>query len=181
MSPASNLTGRAPASLYGLWEETRSLNSSVKYKSPPTFLGIGSMRCGSTWLYQVLKCHPEIQMSEIKEVDFFFLHRMLCHDLNWYEGLFKPDTEGKLRPVRGEISPRYLRLKAWQVREIARLLPHLKIVLTLRHPIERIWSQTPYDFGHLVGRDVRDVGRIEFLRQLERVRSRLHSGYARLV
>jgi hypothetical protein len=37
-----------------------------------------------------------------------------------------------------------------------------------------------YDFGHLVGRDVRNVGRIEFLRQLERPRSRLPSDYARI-
>lgn len=24
----------------------------------PTFLGIGLIRCGSTWLYKVLKCQP---------------------------------------------------------------------------------------------------------------------------
>jgi hypothetical protein len=157
------------------------LDRNSKYKSPPTFLGIGSMRCGSTWLYRVLKCHPDVRMSEIKEVDFFFLHRMLGHDLNWYEALFQADGEGELKPVRGEISPRYVRLKGWQVREIARLLPHLRVIVTLRHPIERVWSQTLYDFGHLVGRDVRNVGRIEFLRQLERPRSRLPSGYARII
>jgi len=159
----------------------KPLERNFKYKSPPTFLGIGSMRCGSTWLYRVLKCHPDVRMSEIKEVDFFFLQRMLCHDLNWYEGLFQPDGENELKPVRGEISPRYARLKGWQVREIARFLPHLRIIVTLRHPIERIWSQTLYDFGHLVGRDVREVGRIEFLRQLERPRSRLPSDYARII
>jgi hypothetical protein len=126
------------------------------------------MRCGSTWLYKVLKCHPEIQMSECKEVDFFFMRQMLKHDLSWYEAHFKPDDGDEPKPVRGEISPRYARLKAWQVNRIAKLLPNLRIVLTLRHPIERLWSQTLYDFGRLAGRDVRKIGSVEFLYQLER-------------
>jgi hypothetical protein len=32
------------------------------------------------------------------------------------------------------------------------------MVLTLRHQIERLWSQTLYDFGRLGGRDIRRVG-----------------------
>ena len=147
----------------------------------PTFMGIGSMRCGSTWLYQVLKLHPDIQMSELKEVDFFFLYRMRCHDLKWYEGLFGSRDRGEVKPVRGEISPGYARLKAWQVNRIAELLPNLRIILTLRHPIERVWSQTLYDFGRLQGRDVRKVRSIEFLHQLERARSRLSSDYYRTI
>ena len=139
------------------------------------------MRCGSSWLYQVLKCHPDIRVSELKEVDFFFLHRMWLHDLDWYEALFGPEGGSEPKPVRGEISPRYARLKAWQVNRIAKLLPDLRIILTLRHPIERVWSQTLYDFGRLQGRDIRKVGSVEFLRQLERARSRLSSDYLRTI
>jgi hypothetical protein len=139
------------------------------------------MRCGSTWLYEVLKRHPDVRVSDLKEVDFFFLHRMRHHDLDWYEALFEPEDGGELKPVRGEISPRYARLKAWQVNRIAKLLPNLRIILTLRHPIERAWSQTLYDFGRLQGRDIRRVGSIEFLRQLERARSRLSSDYYRTI
>src|SRR4030095_12623894 len=57
----------------------------------------------------------------------------------------------------------------------------LRIVLTLRHPIERVWSQTLYDFGRLQGRDIRRVGLVEFLRQLERARSMLSSDYRRTI
>ena len=114
------------------------------------------MRCGSTWLYQVLQCHPDIRMGELKEVDFFFFPRMLQRDLQWYQALFA-SPESKPKSVRGEISPRYSRLKAWQVKRIATLLPDLRIVLTLRHPIERMWSQTLYDFGRLGGRDRKSV------------------------
>src|SRR2546430_62239 len=34
------------------------------HRCRPTFLGIGSLRCGSTWLYRALKCHPDIRLSD---------------------------------------------------------------------------------------------------------------------
>jgi hypothetical protein len=157
-----------------------ALENSVAHGTFPTFVGIGSMRCGSTWLYQVLQCHPDIRMGDLKEVDFFFFPRMLHYDLHWYEALFAPQQDGP-KLIRGEISPRYARLKGWQVNRIATLLPDLRIILTLRHPIERMWSQTLYDFGRLGRRDVRKVGINEFLRQLERARSKLSADYFRMV
>ncbi len=147
----------------------------------PTFVGIGSMRCGSTWLYKVLRCHPDIQMSHAKEMDFFFMPQMLKYDLDWYAAHFKPNNGSEPKPVRGEISPRYARLKPWHVKQIAKFLPDLRIVLTVRHPLERVWSQTLYDFGRLRRRDLRKVGLIEFLLQLERPRSRLSSDYSRTI
>jgi len=151
------------------------------HRCPPTFLGIGSLRCGSTWLYNVLKCHPDTRLSNPKEMDFFFMRRMLQHDLDWYEAHFESEDGLGPRPVRGEISPIYGRLKAWQVRRIANLLPDLRIILTLRHPIERVWSQALLEFGYLKGRDVREVSSIAFLRQVERARNILSSDYCRTI
>jgi hypothetical protein len=147
----------------------------------PTFVGIGSMRCGSTWLYEVLKCHPDIRLSDAKELDFFFMHQMLKHDLAWYEARFASSGGGAPKPVRGEISPLYARLKAWQVKRVAALLPGLRIVFTLRHPIERAWSQAVYEYGYRDGRDVRSIRPMEFLRQVERARNRLSSDYLRTI
>ena len=65
---------------------------------------------------------------------------MLQHDLDWYEAHFEPANGAEPKPLCGEISPEYVRLKAWPVNRIANLLPDLRIVLTLRHPIERVWS-----------------------------------------
>jgi len=139
------------------------------------------MRCGSTWLYEVLKCHSDIRLSDCKEMNFFFMRQMLQHDLDWYEAHFEPKDRGEPRAVRGEISPLYARLKAWQVNRIADLLPDLRIVLTLRHPIERVWSQALLEFGYLEGRDVRKVGSVAFLRQVERARNKLSSDYCRTI
>jgi len=109
------------------------------------------------------------------------MRRMLQHDLDWYEAHFESGNGGELKPVRGEISPIYGRLKAWQVRRIASLLPDLRIILTLRHPIERVWSQALLEFGYLKGRDVRKVSSIAFLRQVERARNILSSDYCRTI
>jgi hypothetical protein len=62
------------------------------------------------------------------------MRQMLRYDLAWYEAHFEPEDGGELRPVRGEISPLYARLRTWQVNRIADLLPDLRIILTLRHP-----------------------------------------------
>jgi Sulfotransferase family len=112
---------------------------------------------------------------------FFFLSEMLHHDLDWYEMHFAPENGNEPKPVRGEISPAYARLKAWQVNRIAKLLPDLRIVLTLRHPIERAWSQALLEFGFLEGRDVRKISSIGFLHQVERTRNRLASDYCRTI
>jgi hypothetical protein len=120
-------------------------------------------------------------MSDCKEMSFFFMGQMLRHDLEWYEGHFKSSDGGEPRPVRGEISPLYARLKAWQVNRIAGWLPDLRIILTLRHPIERVWSQALLEFGYLDCRDVREIGSFEFLRQIERARNKQSSDYCRTI
>ena len=147
----------------------------------PTFLGIGAMRSGSTWLYEVLRSHPEIQMSRHKELDFFFLNKMLDRDLRWYANQFIGDDAEPPRSIRGEISPRYSRLKKWHVRRLAGLIPQLRVVFTIRNPLERIWSQAVYDFGHLSGRDTDRLGIMAFLQQFERPRTRLSSDYSRTI
>ena len=150
-------------------------------RCPPTFLGLGSMRCGSTWLYEVLKCHPDIRLSNPKEIGFFFSPRMLQHNLDWYETHFEPPDGDKPKLVRGEIAPEYAKLKAWHVNRIANLLPELRIILTVRHPIDRVWSQALLEFGYVIGRDVRKVSLLELLRQIERPRNKQASDYHRTI
>jgi len=114
-------------------------------------------------------------------MSFFFMRRMLRHDLDWYEAHFESEDELEPRRIRGEISPVYARLKSWQVSRIAHFLPDLRIILTLRHPIERAWSQALLESGYVEGRDVRKVSSIGFVRQIERARNRLSSDYCRTI
>jgi hypothetical protein len=112
---------------------------------------------------------------------FFFMRDMLRHDLDWYEAHFEAANGDEPKPVRGEVSPEYARLKAWQVNRIANLLPDLRLILTLRHPIERAWSQALLEFGYLENKDVRKISAISFLRQVERARNALSSDYSRTI
>ena len=37
----------------------------------PDFVGIGAQKAGTTWAYHQLKTHPEIFVTEIKELNYF--------------------------------------------------------------------------------------------------------------
>jgi len=162
-------------------EKGVSKQDNYAHRCPPTFVGIGSLRCGSTWLYEVLSCHPDIRLSNPKEIGFFFSPRMLQHDLDWYETHFEPPDGDKAKPVRGEIAPEYTRLKEWHVNRIANLLPELRSVLIVRHPIDRTWSQTVLEFGYLKRKDIRKISSLDFLREIERAHNRRFSDYYRTI
>jgi hypothetical protein len=106
---------------------------------------------------------------------------MLQHDLDWYETHFEPPDGDKPKQVRGEISPEYTPLKAWQVNRIANLLPDVRIILTVRHPIDRVWSQALLDLGYLRGKHIRKISSLDFVREVERARNKQFSDYHRTI
>ncbi|MEL6640314.1 MAG: sulfotransferase, partial [Pseudomonadota bacterium] len=66
------------------------------------FIVIGSMKSGTTSLYQRLLAHPEIAMSRMKETDYF------VESANWPlgEGWYKKQF-GQGGRITGEVSPNY--------------------------------------------------------------------------
>lgn len=99
------------------------------------FLGIGVQKSASTWVYRVLEDHPQFAVSNPKELDFFSYHYE--KGISWYEDHF--NTECQAVVAAGEISPSYFncpeaieRAKAYN--------PDLKIVVTLRDPVDRAYS-----------------------------------------
>lgn len=117
----------------------------------PTFIGIGAQKCASSWLYDILADHPEAALSEKKELDFFSYHYE--NGYAWYEQQFpeKPDAK-----VVGEISPSYFNEAS--VPERAKLYsPDLRILLSLRDPVERALSQHRHlvRIGTVIGPDYR--------------------------
>ncbi|MDQ4108241.1 MAG: sulfotransferase [Actinomycetota bacterium] len=112
----------------------------------PTFLGIGVPRAGTTWLHTLLSAHPEVYLpSRRKEVRYFDRH----HDRGpgWYEGFFCTSEEARDYTAIGEISPQYLYCDECPGR-ISALLPTAKLVVMLRHPVNRAYSQ----FGFVIQR-----------------------------
>ena len=146
----------------------------------PTFLGIGSARCGSTWLHKSMSLHPDVHMSDPKQVSYFN-RWILKHDLEWYWRHFDPAPGDVPSPVRGEITPFYARLSDASVASIAKLLPDAAIILTLRNPVDRCWSGAHLDLGHYGGKVLRDLAPGTFFRYFERSRVRRYTDYSQII
>jgi Sulfotransferase domain len=117
----------------------------------PTFLGIGVQKCASSWIRNVLHDHPEVFVSQPREVDFFSYH--YNRGYTWYERHF--DGVGSAKAI-GEVSPSYFcdpLAPAW-VREYKR---DVKLILTLRDPIARAFSNHLHEIrmGHFHGANLR--------------------------
>ena len=142
----------------------------------PTFLGIGSQRCGTTWLYEVLSRHPGVFMSKTKELHFFD-QQILFRDLGWYEAQFRDVVP----TIRGEITPSYSTLLRPVVQEIGKLAPDLKLLLTLRHPVDRAWSNIKMLEAAWLKRPVEEIPEQRFLRMAESVHVTRRSDYERTI
>jgi len=103
----------------------------------PDFLIIGSQKAGSTTLYHVLRQHPQLYLSPRKEINFFFHDDLYERGVAFYERFFQGAAPGQLC---GEASPGYI-CHPQAPERIFRLLPRVRLILTVREPIARAYSQ----------------------------------------
>lgn len=99
----------------------------------PNLIVVGAAKAGSTSLHNYLALHPEISMSEDKEVRYFTDPH--CRDwVGRYQDYFHPGTR-----YRGESTPQYTKwpLHPGVVDRMADLAPDAKLVYLVRDPIER--------------------------------------------
>lgn len=104
----------------------------------PTFLIIGSQKAGTTTIYNVFKKHPQIFLSEEKEANFFFLDHIYKKGIDHYKKFFK-NAKYHFDAI-GEASPGYI-CHPFAPLRIKKYLPDVKLILTVRNPIERAYSQ----------------------------------------
>lgn len=98
-------------------------------------VAVGPQRTGTTWLYKSLANHPQICFPKgVKETMFFDRHYE--KGLPWYEAHFSHCTK---QQKHGEIAPTYFDVEEVPDR-IYQLNPQCKIIINLRHPLERILS-----------------------------------------
>jgi Sulfotransferase family len=120
----------------------------------PNLVVIGAMKCGTTSLHSYLGAHPDIGMSEPKELNFFFgpdvadaaggeeawavgnWHR----GTGWYAAHFDPACR-----VRGESSPGYTSpSRPESAARMAAVVPTARLLYAVRDPVRRALSQ----YGH---------------------------------
>jgi hypothetical protein len=100
----------------------------------PTFLVIGAMKAGTSSLHSYLSAHPEIYMSQEKELNFFNTSLNWNKGIDWYKSQFDANYE-----VRGESSPNYAKWEGTAER-IHSVLPEAKLIYVLRDPVDRFTS-----------------------------------------
>lgn len=101
----------------------------------PNFLFIGADRCGSKSLHQIFRQHPECYVPSL--ADPYFFDRHYDRGMEWYLGLFA--AASPTAKAIGEFSHDYLQSPEAAAR-IAAELPEVKLLATLRHPIDRLFS-----------------------------------------
>lgn len=105
----------------------------------PNFLYIGSSRAGSTWIYKALHEHPEVFVPPAKDTMYF--ERFLDRGFDWYLSFFKGAKEEK---AVGEISHNYF-LKEQYAEAIHEMLPNVKLLCSLREPLDKTISMYSYN------------------------------------
>lgn len=114
------------------------LNNNKQF---PDFIGIGTMKAASSWIYSCLTEHPDICDRVKKEIHFFDHPHNYRQGIEYYLSHFRNCPPKKLK---GEFTAKYMFFPEVAER-IHEHLPDGKILVCLRDPAERAWSH--YRFG----------------------------------
>lgn len=196
--------------------------------SKPDFIGIGPPKTGTTWIYENLLTHPQVDMPPDKEIRYFWeryfvgtlnLRELLSSEhwhirgrrafhknrfrkhfsdlvtlkLNfkelrwdlkylsgnrtdrWYASLFQQNV------ISGDITAKYCELPEDEIVKISQVFPQLKIIITLRDPIEREWSRAKMNLSKKPGRQLSEVTHQEFISQFNDPPQKKSNDYATLI
>ena len=110
----------------------------------PDWLGIGCVKCGTSWLWREMKKHPEIYAPKVKEVHFFnSASRRSVKSYMKRLGKAKPNQK------TGEFTPDYFHhYEAMHV--IKEYCPNVKLLVCFRNPVDRAFSN--YKHARTAGR-----------------------------
>jgi hypothetical protein len=99
------------------------------------FIYIGPDKSGSTWLYEILKQHPDVFVPSAK--DIYFFDKYYDKGLDWYLSFFNGSENYK---AVGEISHDYIfsNIAAKRIREV--FGKNIKLLTILRNPVDKTWS-----------------------------------------
>ena len=101
----------------------------------PDFLCMGFRKAGTTWLFENLHHHPDIYLPPYKNVRYFSddFHT----PLRGYAEHFST-AQGR---VSGDFSNSYAFVSEAKIRFIRAVMPQVKLIVLLRDPVEREWSE----------------------------------------
>jgi hypothetical protein len=110
----------------------------------PNLIVIGAQKCGTSGLHYYLGLHPEVSMSDPKELNFFIEERNYPRGLEWYARHFDPAAR-----CRGESSPNYTAYPQHLgvPERMAAAVPDAKLIYIVRDPIDRITAHWVHNYA----------------------------------
>lgn len=110
----------------------------------PNLIIIGAVKCGTSSLHYYLGLHPDICMSKEKELHFFVGKHNWSRGVEWYKSHFTGQAA-----IYGEASPTYTNFPHFDhvAERMYSLLPHAKLIYSLRDPIDRIVSHYMHNYS----------------------------------
>ncbi len=103
----------------------------------PNVICPGFQKAGTTYLFSLLRQHPQIFLPKRKELHFFSEPKLRRKGISYYEGFFK-DHQGE--PVVMEVTPRYITSESFIVDMKEVLGSDLKFIIMVRDPMKRLVS-----------------------------------------
>lgn len=102
----------------------------------PDIIGIGTRRCGSSWLHAVLNSHPEIGKPP-SGLHYFSQH--VDSDPDWYARQLAPHADRRLL-LEFSVSYLYPEYCVAAAEKIRRETPNARLFLCVRNPVARAYS-----------------------------------------
>ncbi|VDI52773.1 N-acetylgalactosamine 4-sulfate 6-O-sulfotransferase [Mytilus galloprovincialis] len=141
-------------------------SSTGKLMCLPYFIQIGVTKCGTSDMFDSLKRHPDVaHLPAVKEINFFNIRHYYknSHDgpyqtFQQYVNKFRRAAkyiQEQRHSITGEFSVRYIEMNWWKLLPqnrgrptpiaiiadtIKRILPNVKLLISLRDPVERSQS-----------------------------------------
>lgn len=112
----------------------------------PNFFIIGVAKSGTTTLFNVLRQHPQIFCSIVKEIRYFSNDAFYTNGIGWYQNTYFQGSEN--HPARGEATPHYL---SWSGKVAPRIKDvykdqDVKFIAIFRDPVKRAYSHYWHQF-----------------------------------
>jgi len=105
----------------------------------PNFLIVGAPKCGTTAMWRYLDQHPDIFLSQRKDIHFFGSDLMFRRRDRFSQEQYEMFFSNTTAKARGEASVWYLHSKK-AAEEIAAYDPKMKIIIMLRDPIQLMYA-----------------------------------------
>ena len=110
----------------------------------PNVIVIGAQKCGTSGLHYYFGLHPQVSVSEPKELNFFIAERNWSRGIDWYRGCFDPAA-----PVRVDASPNYTAHPhfAGVPERMAEVVPDARLIFMVRDPVDRIAAHWVHNYS----------------------------------